>query len=153
MSNATRTKAINALKNHKAEQEEQLHNNIVAALVRINNNETLKVSLKAFKKVSVQDLATEAGVSRGALYGNHKALLEKLEKINSKRTTGVTSIRHKQEQKVQNDAENLKHLAADKEMLAQENYRLQNEIKLLQARNEALLAQLGSSTNVTPINQ
>ncbi len=144
-------KAINALKNHKAEEEQQKHNDIVQALTRIKNGQTTKIKLKSFGKVSVKDLAIESGVSRASLYGNHKKLLEKLDKINKKRSTGVTEERKLIEAKQETDKEIIRELTRTRELLAQENYRINTENRKLIRQIESLASQLDSKSNVSPI--
>lgn len=147
------TKAINALKNHKEELEQQNHNNIVEALVRIKNGKTEKIKLKPFGKVSVKDLATESGVSRASLYGNHKQLLERLGKINEKRSTGVSEERKLREAKKETDKEIIRELIRTRELLAQENFRINEENRKLKRQIESLVSQLDSKANVTSINK
>ena len=144
-------KAISALRNHKEELEQQNHNKIVEALVRIKNGKTEKIKLKAFGKVSVKDLAIESGVSRASLYGNHKTLLERLSKINEKRSTGVSKERKFREAKKQSDKETIRELMRTRELLAQENYRINEENRKLKRQVESLATQLESLSNISPI--
>jgi len=150
---AANKKAISALNRHKAELEEENHNNIVQALVRIKNGTTEKIQLKRLGKVTVKELALESGVSRASLYGNHKSLLDELDKINKKRTIGVADKRKEREKKAENDKELIRELLQAKELLAQENYRLNEETKTIKRQVNALLAQLGSRSNIIPINK
>jgi len=145
-------KAISALNRHKAELEEQNHNNIVQALVRIKNGTTDKLQLKRLGKITVKELALESGVSRASLYGNHKSLLDEFDKINKKRTIGVAERRKEREKKAENDKELIRELLQVKELLAQENYRLNEENKVIKRHVNALLAQLGNKSNVISIN-
>ena len=146
------TKSINALKNHKEELEQQNHNNIVEALMRIKNGNTNEITLKPYGKVSVQQLADESGVSRASLYGNHKALLEKLGKINEKRSKSVSEARKDQEEKEKTDAEIIRELIRTRELLAQENYQIHTENRRLKRQVEALVSQLDSTSNISSIN-
>jgi len=146
-------KAVNALVNHKAEQEQLNHNNIVQALVRIKSGKPEKIQLKPFGKVTVKELALEADVSRASLYGNHKSLKDELEKINEKRATGVTEKRKEREKKVESDKELIRELMRSRELLAQENYRLNEENKKLTRQVGSLVSQLGSGANITPISK
>lgn len=146
-------KAINALNRHKAELEEQNHNNIVQALVRIKNGSTEKLRLKRLGKITVKELAIESGVSRASLYGNHKSLLDELDKINKKRTISVSDKRKESEKKAVNDKQLIRELLQAKELLAQENYRLNEDNKTLKRQVNALLAQLGSKSNIVSINK
>ena len=148
----TNKKAINALKNHKEEEEQYNHNNIVEALVRIKNGNTVKIKLKPFGKVSVKDLAAESGLSRASLYGNHKPLLERLNKINEKRSTGASETRKLAEEKKESDKEVIRGLSSSRELLAQENYRINEENRKLKRQIESLVSQLDSKVNVTSIN-
>lgn len=145
------TKAINALKNHKEELEQQNHNNIVEALVRIKNGKTKKIKLKAFGKVSVKDLATESGVSRASLYGNHKQLLDRFAKINEKRSTGVSEERKLREAKKENDKAVIRELTRTRELLAQENFRINEENRKLKRQIESLVSQLDSNSRISSI--
>lgn len=147
----TNWKAQSALARHKAEQEELNHNNIVQALVRIKHGNTVNIELRPLGRVTVAQLAKESGVSRASLYGNHKSMLSELEKINEKRSTGVTERRKEREKKAENDRELIRQLTRAKELLAQENYRLNEENKKLKRQIEALISQLGSKTNITAI--
>ncbi len=149
---AANKKAISALNRHKAELEEQNHNNIVQALVRIKNGTTDKLQLKRLGKITVKELALESGVSRASLYGNHKSLLDEFDKINKKRTIGVADRRKEREKKAENDKELIRELLQVKELLAQENYRLNEENKVIKRHVNALLAQLGNKSNVISIN-
>jgi len=150
---AANKKAINALNRHKAELEEQNHNNIVQALVRIKNGTTDKLQLKRLGKITVKELALESGVSRASLYGNHKSLLDEFDKINKKRTIGVAEQRKEREKKAENDKELIRELLQAKELLAQENYRLNEENKIIKRHVNALLAQLGTKSNIISINK
>ncbi len=150
---AANKKAISALNKHKVELEEQNHNNIVQALVRIKNGTTEKIKLKRLGKVVVKDLAIESGVSRASLYGNHKSLLEELDKINKKRSIGVNDKRKEREKKADNDRELIRKLLHAKEQLAQENYRLNEDNKSIKRQVNALLAQLGSKSNIISITK
>lgn len=150
---AANKKAISALNKHKAELEEQNHNNIVQALVRIKNGTTEKIRLKRLGKVVVKDLALESGVSRASLYGNHKSLLDELDKINKKRSIGVTDKRKEREKKAEDDKELIRKLLQAKELLAQENYRLNEDNKAIKRQVNALLAQLGSKSNIISMNK
>ena len=149
---AANKKAISALNRHKAELEEQNHNNIVQALVRIKNGTTDKLQLKRLGKITVKELALESGVSRASLYGNHKSLLDEFDKINKKRTIGVADRRKEREKKAENDKELIRELLQVKELLAQENYSLKDENKVIKRHVNALLAQLGNKSNVISIN-
>lgn len=149
----TNKKAINALNKHKAEQEEDNHNNIVQALVRIKNGTTKKIQLKRLGKVTVKNLALESGVSRASLYGNHKTLLDELDKINTKRCISVTEKRKEHEKKAENDKELIKELLRVKELLAQENFRLNEENKSLKRQASALISQLETKSNIIKINK
>lgn len=150
---ATNKRAVKALNKHKAEQEEENHNNIVQALVRIKNGTTEKIRLKRLGKVTVKNLALESGVSRASLYGNHKSLLDELDKLNNNRTSGATDRRKERESKAETDKALIRELLRAKEMLAQENYRLNEENKSLERKVNALLSQIGSSSNVIQINK
>ena len=141
-------KATNALIKHKVELEEKNHNNIVEAIVRIKNAKTQVIRLNPIGKVTVADLAKESGVSRASLYGNHKSLLDELEKINSKRTISITEKRKIKEKKIDSDKELIKDLTKSKQLLAQENYSLNEQNKTLKRQIEALISQLGSKENV-----
>jgi AcrR family transcriptional regulator len=150
---ANNKKAVRALINHKAEQEQLNHNNIVQALVRMKNGKTETVQLKAFGKISVKDLALEAGVSRASLYGNHKSLLEELKKINGQRAVGVTEKRKEREKKAESDKDLIRELIQSRTLLAQENYGLNEENKRLVRQVKALVSQLGGSANITSISK
>jgi len=150
---AANKNAVKALVNHKAEQEQLNHNNIVQALVRIKNGKAEKVPLKPFGKVSAKDLAVEAGVSRASLYGNHKSFLKELKKINEKRSVGVTEKRKEREEKAASDKELIRELNQSRTLLAQENYRLNEENKRLVRQVEALVSQLGETANITSISK
>lgn len=146
-------KAINALNNHKAEQEQLNHNNLVKALVRVKNGQTENIELKPFGKVTVQELAKEAGVSRASLYGNHKLFIEELKNLNENRAKGVTEKRKEREKKSESDKELIRELSRTRELLAQENYRLNEENKNLKREVGALISQLGSNANVSSIHR
>lgn len=148
---AANKNAQRALMRHKEEQEQKNHNNIVQALVRIKKGTPLNIQLKPLGKVTVQQLAKESCVSRASLYGNHKSLLSELEKINEKRSIGVTEKRKEREKKAENDRELIRELTRAKELLAKENYMLNEENKKLKRQIEALISQLGSKTNITAI--
>lgn len=141
-------RAIDALKQGKADEEEQIHNQIVEALARIQHNKTEVIGLKPARKVTVVDLAKEAGVSRGSLYGNHRELLKRLDKINEKRGRTPSVVRKEKEEKQARDAELLTQLTDDKKKLARENYGLQQRVTELEGMVEALRAQLGQTSNV-----
>ena len=141
-------KATNALIKHKVELEEKNHNNIVEAIVRIKNAKTQVIRLSPIGKVTVANLAKESGVSRASLYGNHKSLLDELEKINSKRTISINEKRKIKEKKIDTDKELIKDLTKSKQLLAQENYSLNEQNKTLKRQVAALIAQLGSKENV-----
>lgn len=144
-------KKIIKLIQHKAVEEQENHNKISLALTRIKNSKTENIRLKPLGKVSVQQLADEAKVSRASLYGNHKDFLEELSKINSKRTLSVTANRKSTQTKIDSDKKLIQDLIRQKELLAQENYRINEENKDLKRRNNALISQLGTKSNVTSI--
>ena len=146
-------KSVNALKEFKIEQEQKKHNDIVKALVRIKNGSTRHIKLKAFGKVSVNALAEEAGVSRASLYGNHKPLLDKLHKINEKRSMGVNAKRKLNESKKNAERETIKELVRTRDLLAQENYRIHSENRKLKRQLDSLVHQLESVSNITPIKE
>lgn len=145
--------AIKALTSHKAEEEQLNHNNLVRALVRLKNNQAEKIELKPFGKITVQQLAEEAGVSRASLYGNHKSFVDELRKLNEKRAKGVTEKRKEREQKAESDKELISELSRTRELLAQENYRLNEENKKLKREVSALVSQLGSKGNISSIKK
>tara|TARA_R110001583_G_C5661865_1_gene409732 strand:+ start:5133 stop:5594 length:462 start_codon:yes stop_codon:yes gene_type:complete len=146
-------RAINALREAKAAEEERNHNAIVDALTRIRNGKPQHIRLRPGVRVSVTDLAKEAGVSRGALYGNHKALLDRLEKLNDKRSGGVTSRRKQAEEKEIKKAELVQQLTEDKQKLARENYNLNRQVRVLEEKIEGLTTQLGRQSKVVPIGK
>ena len=150
---AVNKKAVTALVNHKAEQEQLNHNNIVQALVRIKHGKPEKIQLKPFGKISAKALAIEAGVSRASLYGNHKSLLDELKKINEHLSKGDSEKRKESEEKAQSDKELIQELSRSRTLLAQENYRLNEENKRLIRQVEALASQLSGSATITPFSK
>lgn len=145
-------RATEALQRHKADEEERIHNQIAEALARIQHKETRVIDLKPLQKVSVVNLAREAGISRGTLYNNHRALLSKLDKINEKLGRNVSVVRKEREQKEARQSELLKQLTLDKENFAQENYRLQQRVNELEGTVEALRSQLGEQGKVVSMS-
>lgn len=144
-------KSIKALKSHKADLEEQNHNNIIKALVRIKNGNTENIKIKQRGKVTVRELALESGVSRASLYGNHKLLLEELEKINSKRSVSVADKRKEREIKAESDRALIRKLTEAKEMLARENFRINEENKNLKEEINTLKSKAASGKNIISI--
>ncbi|MBF4989452.1 hypothetical protein [Methylophilus sp. 14] len=142
--------AISALAQNRVELEEQTHTKLLQAITRIKNGVPETFKLKPAGKVTGIQLAKEAGVSRASLYGNHKIFLEELIKINSKRSLSVSAKRKLTEKKAETDKEIIKQLSNSRELLAQENYRINEENKRLKREIENLNSQLYSAGNVIP---
>jgi len=118
----------NALADYKKKEEQQKHNDLVDALVRLKNGQGTIVKLGALEKIKATHVAKEAKVSRTLLYTTHKDIQKEIEKANKRRGTSRNEARKKQEQKEATKQEIINSLNSDKQKLAQENYRLQLEV-------------------------
>lgn len=147
---ASNKEAISALAQNRVEVEEKTHFKLLQAINRIKNGVPETFKLKPAGKVTGAQLAKEADVSRASLYGNHKILLKELEKINSKRSLSATAKRKLAEKKTEVEKETIRQLTDSKELLAQENYRINEENKDLKRKIETLMSQLDARENVIP---
>lgn len=145
---AQNKKAVLALAQNRIDTEEKNHSKLLQAINRINNGKPETFQLKPAGKVTGVQLAKEAGISRASLYGNHKAILAELEKINSKRSVSASARRKLQEKKTESERELIKQLSSSRELLAQENYKINEENKELKRKIEALISQLDARENV-----
>jgi len=122
--------STNALKNFKLAQEQEKHNELILALNRLINRQPLVVPKNS--KLNVSNLALEAGVSRGSIY-THVEIFEKIKAYKENPNASDYQIAKKANElknaKEQLLNEQLKKLQQDKFMLAQENLRINLELK------------------------
>jgi len=132
-----------ALRDNAEKREQQTHNDLVAALNRLKNNEP--INIKKGTKITLTSVADEADVSRSSLY-NHKDILERVKICIKKKSISPAQARRMTKKNAIKKEENTKkiiqQLNEDKSKLAQENYKLslgKDELNnLLESRNKEI---------------
>ncbi len=132
-----------ALRDNAEKREQQKHNDLVAGLNRLKNNEP--INIKKGTKMTLQLVADEADVSRSTLY-NHEDMLEQAKNyIKNKSISPAQARRMIKEnaiKKEENTKKIIQQLNEDKSKLAQENYKLSLEKdelnSLLESRNKEI---------------
>jgi hypothetical protein len=112
----------------------EAHEDFILALRRIETGKSEKVKIRPRQPITPTMLAQEAGRARSQLYATHRDLLERLKEVNAMRVS-VSSEKKKSDKKSELDLrEIITRLSRDKELLAQQNFRLQRRIDELEDR-------------------
>jgi len=124
-----------ALKAHKAESQADTRLELEKALARLRNGQPKRVPPNA--KINASTLAKEAGVERSTIYRYHSTILNEVQRITHSAATTRLKEKHsayaQAEAKTKEYRQILEKCQADKEILKQENYRLQHRIDELEA--------------------
>lgn len=143
--------SIIALQDYKHAQEEENHNALIQAFIRIQNNAPLV--LKKGTKLSATSVAQEAKLSRGTLY-KHKDILLKInaykENPHSSEYRRRKALEAKEAEGVKKTKSLIDQLSIDKNKLAQENYKLTIEIADMRNKLTNLIKQ-NAKSNVKDI--
>lgn len=112
------------------------------ALKRIQERAALHVRVRPRQKITPAMVAKEAERARSQLYATHRDVLEKISEANAKRDLPKQEV-NRQRRKTELELRALiATLSRDKELLAQQNYRLQ-------AENDELRSEIQSATVVS----
>ncbi len=133
-----------ALKAYKSESQAGTRLELEKALARLRNGHTKNVPQNS--KINASTLAKEAGVERSTIYRYHSAILNEVHRITNSAATTRLQEKHSEliqaEVKAKEYRQLLEKYQADKEILKQENYRLQHRIDeleiILKQRNEIM---------------
>jgi hypothetical protein len=123
-----KNKAAGGLADNAKDRALDVRHDFILALRRLVAGETQRVKVRPKQKITPALLAREADRARSQLYTTHADLLSQIAEANEKRTTAAKAnkkIRQKSEQELRDI---INQLSRDKELLAQQNYRLQHRI-------------------------
>ena len=124
-----------AFRAHKIRMMEKTHGELQSAILRIVNGRPRRVPKGS--RLTVNNVAKEAGVDRSTIYKYHAAVLSDIHTRNNATPKAVLKEKRGELSRAQDRVKDYRRLTAeaqaDKEKLLQVNYRLNRQIKYLEA--------------------
>ena len=124
-----------AFRAHKIRMMEKTHGELQSAILRIVNGRPRRVPKGS--RLTVNNVAKEAGVDRSTIYKYHATVLSDIHTRNNATPKAVLKEKRGELSRAQDRVKDYRRLTAeaqaDKEKLLQVNYRLNRQIKYLEA--------------------